>query len=129
EAGLTLAAGTLGDLYGRKRVYLLGVIVFIVGSIASGLAPVPWVLILARFVQGSGGAIMMALPLAILMSMVAEPSARERAIRTYATIAGMGAVVAPAAGGWLVQVLGWRSVFFVNVPLSLFVLYAGFVHT
>ena len=71
----------------------------------------------------------MALPLAILVSMVTDRAARESAIRTYATIASMGAVVAPVVGGWLVQALGWRSVFFVNVPLSLFVLYAGFVHT
>ncbi|MBV9647379.1 MAG: MFS transporter [Candidatus Eremiobacteraeota bacterium] len=129
EAGFTLAAGTLGDLYGRKRVYVVGVIIFIVGSIGSGLAPSPRILIASRFVQGIGGAITLALPLGILVSMVEGQAAIERTIRTFATIAGLGAVTAPAVGGILVQALGWRSVFFVNVPISLFVLYAAFVHT
>lgn len=129
EAGFTLAAGTLGDLYGRRRVYIIGVTIFIVASIASGLAPNPVLLIAARFVQGVGGAIAMALPLAILCSMVDGDDATTAAIRTYATIAGMGAVTAPVLGGILVHFFGWRSVFFVNVPLSIFVLYAAIVHT
>jgi EmrB/QacA subfamily drug resistance transporter len=129
EAGFTLAAGTIGDLYGRKRVYVLGVIVFTVASIASGLAPNPAFLIGARFVQGVGGAIMMALPMAILCAMVEGEEATAAAIRTFATIAGMGAVTAPVLGGLLVHVFGWRSVFFVNVPISLFVLYAAIAHT
>jgi EmrB/QacA subfamily drug resistance transporter len=129
EAGFTLAAGTLGDLYGRKRVYIIGVSIFIIASIASGLAPNPGLLIAARFVQGVGGAIAMALPLAILCSMVDGDDATAGAIRTYATIAGMGAVTAPVLGGILVHFLGWRSVFFVNVPLSVFVLYAAIWHT
>jgi MFS transporter, DHA2 family, methylenomycin A resistance protein len=129
EAGFTLAAGTLGDLYGRKRVYILGVLVFVLGSIGSGLAPSPLALIGARFVQGVGGAIMLALPLAILVSMVDGQAATEREIRRFATIAGLGAIAGPALGGILVQTLGWRSVFFVNVPISIFVLYAAFAHT
>jgi DHA2 family methylenomycin A resistance protein-like MFS transporter len=129
EAGFTLAAGTIGDLYGRKRVYVAGVIVFTLASMASGLAPNPSVLIGARFVQGVGGAIMMALPMAILCSMAEGEAATAGAIRTFATIAGMGAVTAPVLGGLLVHVFGWRSVFFVNVPIALFVLYAALAHT
>ncbi|MEO6989953.1 MAG: MFS transporter [Candidatus Baltobacteraceae bacterium] len=129
EAGFTVAAGTLGDLYGRKRVYIIGVCTFILASIASGLAPNAMVLIGARFVQGIGGAIAMALPLALLVAMVDGEKATAAAIRTYATIAGMGAVTAPALGGLLVHALGWRSIFFVNVPVAAFVLYAAFAHT
>lgn len=129
EAGFTLAAGTLADLWGRKRVYLFGVSLFVLASIASGLAPSPGFLITSRFLQGIGGAIAMALPLAILVSTTRDAKQTESVIRTYATIAGLGAVTAPALGGILVQTLGWRAIFFVNVPISLFVLYAGVVHT
>ena len=129
EAGFALAAGTLGDLYGRRRVYLVGIALFIAGSIGSGVAPTADVLIGCRFVQGIGGAIAMALPLAILVAMSNDPRETERSIRMYATIAGLGAVTAPALGGIMVQTLGWRSVFFVNVPLSLFVLYAALTKT
>lgn len=129
EAGFTLSAGTLGDLWGRRRVYIAGVALFIVASIASGLAPNPTALIAARFVQGIGGAIAMALPLAMLVAMSRDPQDREASIRMYATIAGLGAVTAPALGGLLVASLGWRAIFFVNVPVAAFVLYAALVHT
>ncbi len=129
EAGFTLAAGTLGDLYGRKRIYVMGVVLFTLASIASGLAPTTGVLIAARFIQGIGGAIMMALPLAILVAMCKDRSETASAIRTFATIAGFGAVAGPALGGLLIHAFGWRSVFFVNVPVSLFVLYAALART
>jgi DHA2 family methylenomycin A resistance protein-like MFS transporter len=129
EAGFTLAAGTLGDLYGRKRVYVAGIVVFTLASIASGLAPTTLVLIIARFIQGIGGAIMMALPLAILVAQCKDRSETSSAIRTFATIAGLGAVAGPALGGVLINAFGWRAVFFVNVPISLFVLYAALART
>ena len=129
EAGFTLAAGTLGDLYGRKRVYIMGIVLFTLASIASGLAPTTLVLIVARFIQGIGGAIMMALPLAILVAMCKDRSETASAIRTFATIAGFGAVAGPALGGVLIHAFGWRAVFFVNVPVSLFVLYAALART
>ena len=74
EAGFTLAAGTLGDLYGRRRIYVMGIVLFTLASIASGLAPTTLVLIVARFIQGIGGAIMMALPLAILVAQCKDRS-------------------------------------------------------
>jgi len=129
EAGFTLAAGTLGDLYGRRRVYIGGVIVFTLASIASGLAPTPILLIVARFIQGIGGAIMMALPLAILCSMVDGEVQTSKTIRLFATIAGMGAVAGPVLGGLLISAFGWRAVFFVNVPISLFVLFTALRYT
>jgi DHA2 family methylenomycin A resistance protein-like MFS transporter len=128
EAGFTLAAGTLGDLYGRKRVYLLGIVIFLAGSVASGLAPNPGFLIAARFLQGVGGAIAMALPLAILVATAHDDADRERTIRALITIAGLGAITAPLLGGVLVHAFGWRSIFFVNVPVGLFVLYAAIAH-
>ncbi len=124
EAGFTLAAGTLGDLWGRKRVLVAGVLLFACASIGSGLAPNPVALIVARFVQGIGGAIMMTLPLAMLAALARDERERDDNIRMFATVAGLGAVAAPLAGGVLVELLGWRAIFFVNVPLALFVLYA-----
>jgi MFS transporter, DHA2 family, methylenomycin A resistance protein len=129
EAGFTLAAGTLGDLYGRRRIYVMGIVLFTLASIASGLAPTTLVLIVARFIQGIGGAIMMALPLAILVAQCRDRSETSSAIRTFATIAGSGAVAGPALGGLLIHAFGWRAVFFVNVPISLFVLYAALART
>jgi MFS family permease len=128
EAGFTLGAGTLGDLYGRKRVYLLGVAIFVGGSLLSGVAPSAATLIAARFVQGIGGAIVMALPLAILVAMANDDADREQTIRTLMTLAGLGAMMAPVLGGLLVHAYGWRSIFFVNVPIGIFVLYSGIVH-
>ena len=128
EAGFTLAAGTLGDLWGRKRVLLAGVLIFACASIGSGLAPNPVALIVARFVQGVGGAIMMTLPLAMLAALARDERERDDGIRMFGTVAGLGAVAAPLIGGVLVLLLGWRAIFFVNVPLALFVLYAINVH-
>jgi DHA2 family methylenomycin A resistance protein-like MFS transporter len=110
-------------------VYIIGVVVFTVASMASGLAPNPIVLICARFIQGIGGAIMMALPLAILCGMVDGEEDTAKTIRMFATIAGMGAVAGPVLGGILISAFGWRAVFFVNVPISLFVLFAAWRYT
>ena len=129
EAGFTLAAGTLGDLWGRRRVYVYGIAIFTLASVASGLAPNPVWLIASRFMQGIGGAIMMALPLAMLSAMARNDGEREAGIRMYGTVAGLGAVVAPVVSGALVQYLGWRSIFFVNVPIAMFVLYTALMRT
>jgi DHA2 family methylenomycin A resistance protein-like MFS transporter len=128
EAGFTLAAGTLGDRWGRRRVLVTGVVLFIAASIGSALAPTPNLLIATRFVQGIGGAILMALPLAMLVALARDDRERASAIRTFATIAGLGAVAAPVLGGALVDAFGWRSIFLVNVPLALVVLASTFAY-
>lgn len=120
QGSFTLAAGTLGDLYGRRRIFLAGIFLFTLGSIASGAAPSGLVLILARGVQGVGGSVLFSLALAMGSSLIAE-NEKEKLVRNFANVASLGAVIAPLLGGVLVTALGWRSIFFVNVPIAAFV--------
>ncbi len=120
QGSFTLAAGTLGDLYGRRRIFLAGVFLFTLGSIASGSAPTGAVLIFARAVQGIGGSVLFSLALAMGSALVAE-NEKEKLVRNFANVASLGAVVAPLLGGILVTWLGWRAIFFVNVPIAIFV--------
>lgn len=116
-ASLIPFGGTLGDRYGRKRVYLVGMAVFTVGTIACALSPTDLILIGARVVQGAGGAVMSALTLSILIETYPAKS-RAGAIGTWAAIAGLGFGAGPVVGGLLLSVFGWSSIFWVNVPLA-----------
>jgi len=124
EGGFTLAAGTLGDLYGRKKVMTLMTWLFTLATIACALAPTPLALIVARGFQGLGGAALLSLPVAILVQMLPDPTDNEDAIKNFAMIAGLGAVAGPAIGGVLVHYLGWPSIFYLSVLMSLGVLLA-----
>ena len=116
-ATLIPLGGALGDRYGRKRVFLLGMVVFMAGSAACALSPTDLSLIGARVVQGVGGAVMSALTLSILTETFPAET-RSAAIGTWAAVAGLGFGSGPIVGGLLLSVFGWSSVFWVNVPLA-----------
>ena len=120
-ASLVLLGGALGDRLGRRRVYVTGMALFLVGSVACALAPTVEVLVLTRVVQGIGGALLMPGALAIIQASYA-PADRGPAIGTWAGMSGIAAAVGPFVGGWLIDHGGWRWVFGINVPFCLVVL-------
>ncbi|MER6027280.1 MFS transporter [Streptomyces sp. NPDC001851] len=117
-AGLILLGGSLGDHYGRRKVFLLGVVWFAAASLLCGLSPRPGILIAARALQGVGGALLTPGSLAIIQASF-HPDDRSRAVGLWSGFGGIGAAVGPFLGGWLVAGPGWRWVFLLNVPLAL----------
>jgi EmrB/QacA subfamily drug resistance transporter len=117
-SALILIGGVLGDRFGRRRVFGLGLIVFAGASVACGLAPNVELLILARCIQGVGGALAVPGSLA-LISTSFEGAARGRAIGTWSGASALTSAFGPVLGGWLVQSFSWRAVFFINVPLAI----------
>lgn len=122
-SALILVGGSLGDLYGRKRVFRTGVAVFVAASVLCGLAPSTEALIAFRALQGIGGALLVPGSLA-LISAVFPPERRGAAIGSWATFSTLMIVVGPVLGGILAGAGLWRLIFFINVPLSLVVFYA-----
>jgi EmrB/QacA subfamily drug resistance transporter len=120
-AALILVGGSLGDRFGRRRVYASGVLLFAAASVACGLAQSVGQLIAARAVQGVGGALLVPGSLAII-SAAFDEAQRGRAIGTWSGFTGITSAVGPVLGGWLVEHASWRWVFFINVPLALAVL-------
>ncbi len=118
---LLLASGRLADSIGRKKVYIPGVALFMVGSLLCGLAPNVGLLIAARLVQGCGGALVAAAGFAVMLPEF-PPSRRSTAIGFAGATGALGAVVGPALGSVLIDAFHWRAIFFINVPLSLLVL-------
>ncbi len=116
-ASLLLLGGSLGDLYGRRRVFLFGVLLFAIGSSWCGLASSITSLIVARGLQGIGAAFLIPGSLAIISASYAEDE-RGRAIGTWSGFTAMTATVGPVLGGWLVEHGSWRWVFFINLPLA-----------
>ena len=117
-AGLILLGGSLGDRYGRRRVFVIGVVWFAAASLLCGLAPNPNVLIVARALQGVGGALLTPGSLALIQASF-HPDDRGRAVGLWSGFGGVGAAVGPFLGGWLVDGPGWRWVFLLNVPVAL----------
>lgn len=117
-AGLILLGGALGDRFGRRKVFVLGVVWFAAASLLCGLAPNAGVLIAARALQGIGGALLTPGSLAIIQASF-HPDDRSRAVGLWSGFGGIGAAVGPFLGGWLVDGPGWRWVFLLNVPLAL----------
>lgn len=117
-AALIPVGGALGDRYGRKRVFLAGITVFALGSMACALSPSDGALIAFRVVQGIGGAALLALTLSIITETF-PAGTRAGAIGTWAAIGGTGFGVGPVAGGILLSFFGWSSVFWVNLPFAL----------
>lgn len=118
---LIVSVGRLGDLLGRRRLLLAGLFLFTAASVLCGAAPTLWLLIAARAVQGLGAAIMMALTLAFVGETV--PKAKTgSAMGLLGTMSALGTAVGPSLGGVLIAGLGWRAIFFVNVPLGIFTL-------
>jgi EmrB/QacA subfamily drug resistance transporter len=126
-AGLLLFSGALGDRYGRKRVFLAGVIWFAVASLICGIAPNAPILIAARAVQGIGAALLTPGSLAILQASFREQD-RSKAIGAWTGFAGIGTAIGPFLGGWLISAASWRLIFFINLPLAALVLAVGIRH-
>jgi EmrB/QacA subfamily drug resistance transporter len=116
-SALVLAGGTLGDLYGRRRCFALGILIFALASGACGLASDPITLIVARAVQGMGSALLMPGSLASLAAGF-PAERRGRAIGLWSAASGVCVAVAPAFGGWLIYTFSWRWVFLINLPLA-----------
>ncbi|MFE7775334.1 MFS transporter [Streptomyces sp. NPDC057445] len=116
-AGLILLGGALGDRYGRRRVFVIGAVWFALASLACGLAPNATALIIARALQGVGGALLTPGSLALIQASF-HPDDRARAVGLWSGFGGVGAAVGPFVGGWLVDGPGWRWVFLLNVPLA-----------
>ncbi|HLL56906.1 MAG TPA: MFS transporter, partial [Rubrobacteraceae bacterium] len=121
-AALILVGGSLGDHYGRRRIYSLGIALFALASIACGVAQSPEQLIAARAVQGLGGALLVPGSLSIISASF-EGERRGKAIGTWSGFSGITAALGPILGGYLVENISWRAAFFINVPLAVVVLY------
>src|SRR5437879_70338 len=119
-AALLLLGGSLGDRYGRKKIYAIGIVVFALASVWCGLAPNIQQLIIARAVQGVGGALLVPGSLAIISATFSEKD-RGEAIGTWSGATAITTALGPLLGGWLIQHVSWRAVFFLNVPLALVV--------
>ena len=121
---LLLPVGKLADIVGRKRVYVAGLVVYLVSAIVSGLAVNMTMLITARVFQGIGSAMIQGIAMAMIIS--AFPSnERGKALGSNMSVVGSGAIAGPALGGFLVSALGWRSVFFVNIPVGIITILAS----
>lgn len=121
-AGFMLLGGRAGDLYGRKRMFLVGLALFTLASLGGGLAQESWHLLLARAVQGLGAAVLAPSTLTILTAAVPEGAARARAIATWTAVGAGGGAAGGLVGGVLVDVLDWRWVLLINVPVGAVVL-------
>ena len=116
--GLLLLAGRLGDLDGRRRMLLAGLSLFVLASLLCGLAPSAGILVAARFLQGVAAAMASAVVLGMIVGLFPEPGERARAIGAYAFVGAAGASLGTLLGGVLTETVGWRWIFFVNVPIG-----------
>src|SRR6478609_2331392 len=116
---LLLLAGRLGDLAGRKRVFLVGVTTFMIASLLCGIAASSGELIAARLLQGIGAAAQASVILAIIVTEFPEPDARARAMSAYVFVSVAGGSLGLLAGGLLTEALSWHWVFFVNIPIGI----------
>ena len=120
-ASLILLGGSLGDRLGRRRVFQIGVLWFTLASLLCGLAPNVGTLVAARVLQGVGGALLTPASLAILQASFTQED-RARAVGAWSGLSGIAAAAGPLIGGWLIDALSWRWIFFINVPLAIVVL-------
>jgi len=118
-----MSAATLADLQGRRRWYVAGIVVFTFASVACGLAPTLELLNVARGVQGVAAATANVTSLALVSAAFPEPGPKARAIGIWTAIASVGTAIGPTLGGFLVEQLGWRSIFLVNVPVGIVVVW------
>ncbi|MFI6610631.1 DHA2 family efflux MFS transporter permease subunit [Streptomyces poriferorum] len=120
--GLLLLSGRLGDLLGRRRMFLAGTAVFTAASVLAGAAGSPALLVTARFLQGAGSAMASAVGLGILVTLFTESRERARAIAVFSFTGAAGASIGQVLGGVLTDALGWHWIFFINLPIGLAVL-------
>src|SRR5438445_13676460 len=117
--GVLLLAGRLGDLVGRRRVFLSGLAVFTAASLLCGVSIRPEMLVAARFVQGVGGGMTSAVILGMVVTLFTEPREQARAIGIYSFVAAAGASIGLLAGGFLTDALNWHWIFLVNIPIGI----------
>lgn len=117
-AGLLLLGGRIADLAGRRKLFLIGVGVFGLASLASGLAQSDGTLVASRVLQGVGAALVAPAALALVLSMFEDPASRAKAVGVWAGLAAIGATLGMVVGGALVEVASWRWVFFINLPVA-----------
>src|SRR2546421_2592736 len=123
-AGFLLLGGRAADLLGRRRVFVFGLLLFALASLAGGLAESQGMLIAARAVQGLGGAVIAPASLSILTTTFEEGSARNRAVGIWGAMGGAGGAAGVLLGGVLTDLLGWRWILFINVPIALVAAFA-----
>jgi EmrB/QacA subfamily drug resistance transporter len=126
-SALLLVGGSLGDHYGRRRIFLIGVVVFALASAACGCAVNIHQLIAARVLEGLGAALLVPGSLAIISSSFSEQE-RGRAIGTWSGLSAITTGIGPVIGGWLIEHVSWRAVFFINVPFALLVVLISLRH-
>lgn len=126
-AALILVAGSLGDRVGRRRVFLVGVVWFTAASLLCAVAPNALVLIVARALQGIGGALLTPGSLAIIEATF-DRADRARAIGAWSALGGVAAAVGPLVGGYLVQAVSWRAIFLINLPIGCLVVWLALRH-
>ncbi len=126
-ASLILLGGSLGDRFGRRRIFVYGAAVFSAASLLCALAPDAPLLIVARLLQGVGGALLTPGSLAMIEATFQKDD-RSRAIGAWSGLTGVAAAVGPLLGGYLVQAVSWRAIFLINLPLGLFVIVMASYH-
>ncbi|MDX6651404.1 MAG: hypothetical protein QOJ38_185 [Solirubrobacterales bacterium] len=117
--GLLLLSGRLGDLVGRKTIFMVGLGIFIVASVLCGLAQTQEMLVAARFIQGVGGAMTSAVVLGMIVTMFPERGAQAKAIGVYGFVASSGGSIGLLAGGVITQSINWHWIFFINIPIGI----------
>src|SRR5213595_716074 len=123
--GFLLLGGRLGDVYGQRRLFLSGITLFTLASLACGLSTTQGMLVAARTVQGLGGAVASAVSLSLMMTLFTEPAERAKAMGVFGFVAAGGGSIGVLLGGVLTDVLNWHWIFLVNIPIRVAVFLAS----
>jgi len=123
--GFLLLGGRLGDLYGHRRLFLIGISLFTLASLACGLATSQWELVVARGVQGLGGAVASAVSLSLMVNLFTEPGERAKAMGIFGFVASGGGSIGVLLGGIITDLISWHWIFLVNVPIGIGVVLLG----